>query len=308
MNRTGIYYANATLNFIDQWGNVRRINFTIPIRITGSTKVITVWSPKTLRIVNGTGELSLTIVNDGSSPMYNVYIYLIPKSPIALPVDSVKYMNILYPGRPANITFTLRYNPTSIAYGAEGAMLQYSSLPLIITVLYRDVSGKQYVFNTSTTVLIEPFIDMRFSSDVKAELRGGRLVVSGTLVNYGLSTARSVEVRVIAGNNIASSFIGDIDPASQSAFRVELSTPTQVSTVRVEAVYRDEYNMIHIVSETLPVTVIQINETTTVAEEEFFPTSRLIVVIAVIAFLGIIALLLYRYLKKHGRRLEETIP
>lgn len=308
VNRTGVYYANATLNFIDQWGNVRRINFTIPIRITGSAKVINIWSPRILRIINGTGELSLTIVNDGSSPVYNVYIYLIPKSSIALPVDNVKYMDTLYPGKPVNITFTLRYNPTSIAYGTGGAMLQYSSLPLIITILYRDVSGKQYVFNTSTTILIEPFIDIRFSSDVKAELRGGVLIVSGTLVNYGLSPARSVEVRVIAGNNIASSFIGDVDPASQSAFRVELNTPIPVDTVRVEAVYRDEYNILHIVSKTLPVTIIQVNETTTTVSKEFLPIPHLVVVAAVIAFLGTTALLLYRYLKKHGRRLEETMP
>lgn len=305
---TGVYYANATLNFVDHWGNVRRINFTLPLRIMGSAKIVEVLSPKTLRIINGTGNLTLTLTNKGSSPVYNIYVYMIPKSPIALPVDNVEYVEVLAPGKPVNISFTLRYNPTSIVYGVGGTTLQYSSLPIMLTILYRDVTGKQYLLNTSTSVLLEPFIDVRFSDDVKAELRGNKLVVSGTLVNYGLSSAHSVEVRAIVGERIASSFIGDIDPASQIAFRVELESPGSVDSVKVEALYRDDYNILHIVSKTLPVERIELNVTVTTTQQEIISPTHVIVIALVALFLGITTLLLYRYLKKHGRRLEETIP
>ncbi len=302
----GVYYANATLDFIDQWGNTRTISFRIPLRILGSTRIVEVWSPKNIRIVDGTGNLTITLTNNGSSPVYNVYVYLIPKSPIALPVDNVEYVDVLYPGKPVNLVFKLRYNPTAIMYGAGGATLQYSSLPIILTITYRDVVGRQYVYNTSTTVLIEPFIDLRFSEDVKAELRGSTLVVSGTLVNYGLATAHSVEVRAIAGGKMSRTFIGDVDPASQSAFRVELSVPQGVDSVRVEAVYRDEYNVVHMVSKTLPVTVLEVNVTTTTIEKSWITPTHIAVIAMVAVFLAAIALLLYRYLKKHGRRLEEV--
>ncbi len=306
VDRKGVYFANATLDFIDHWGNIRRIEFKIPIRILGTAKVVKVWSPRTLRIVNGTGNLTITLTNNGTSPVYNVYVYLIPKSPITLPVDNVKYIDVLHPGKPVSIVFRVRYNPTAIMYGAGGTALQYSSLPVVLTIMYRDVVGRQYVYNTSTTVLIEPFIDIRFSEDVKAELRGTTLVVSGTIVNYGLATARSVEVRAIVGEKTSKTFIGDIDPASQSAFRVELTVPSSTTSVRVEAVYRDEYNMIHMVSKTLPVTVLELNTTTTVVERSWITPTHITVIVLVAVFLGVIAMLLYRYLKKHTRRLEEV--
>ncbi len=306
---TGIYYANATLNFIDHWGNVRRINFTLPIRIFGSSKIVEVETPSSIRVVNGTSNLTIKLVNNGESPIYNVYVYFIPKSPLALPAQGVKYIEKLPPNRPVNITFELRYNPTGVSYGTTGTMIQYSSLPIMLTILYRDVTGHQYMINTSTTVLLEPFIDLEFASDVKAEQRGLSLVVSGTLVNYGLSSARSVEVRVIAGNRIASSFIGDIDPASESAFRVELQLQHQVDNVELEALYRDEYNILHIVSKNLTVTTIEINATTTTPTGTGIVTPTHIAVVVIVAiFLAIVAFVIYRYFKKHSREIEEITP
>ncbi len=309
VKRTGVYYANITLNFVDHWGNVRRVNFTLPLRILGSAKIIEVNTPSYIRVINGTSNLTIELVNRGSAPVYNVYVYFIPKSPLALPADATKYIDKLLPGEPVNVSFELRYNPMSVSYGAGGTAVQYSSLPIMLAILYRDATGHQYMLNTSTTVLLEPFIDVRFAKDVKAEQRGGILVVSGTLINYGLSSARSVEVRVIAGNHVASSFIGDIDPASESAFRVELQLEKSVGSVRVEALYRDEYNVQHITAENLSVTTIELNVTTTTTATTGIMTSTHIAVIGVVAaFLAIVAFMIYRYFKKHTHEIEETIP
>ncbi len=309
VNQTGVYYANMTLNFIDQWGNVRKINFTLPIRVLGSSKIIEVRTPSSIRIINGTSNLTIELVNNGTAPVYNVYVYFIPKSPLALPAEASKYIDKLPPGVPVNITFELRYNPTGVSYGATGTMIQYSSLPVMLAILYRDVTGHQYMINTSTTVLLEPFIDLEFADDVKAELRGLNLVVSGTLINYGLSTARSVEVRVIAGDRIASTFIGDVDPASESAFRVELSLEHSVENIRIEALYRDEYNILYIKSENMTVTTIEVNATTTTAAETSVITPTHVAVVVIVAlFLAIIAFIIYRYFKKHSREIEEITP
>ena len=309
VDKTGVYFANVTLNFIDQWGNVRKINFTLPIRVLGSSRIIEVRTPSSIKVVNGTSNLTIELINNGTAPVYNVYVYFIPKSPLALPAEASKYIDKLPPGVPVNVSFELRYNPTGVSYGTAGTTIQYSSLPIMLAILYRDVAGHQYMINTSTTVLLEPFIDLEFADDVKAELRGLDLVVSGTLINYGLSSARSVEVRVIAGDRIASTFIGDIDPASESAFRVELSLEHSVNNVRVEALYRDEYNILHITSKNMTVTTIEVNETTTTATEANMITLTHIAVVVIVAvFLAVIAFIIYRYFKKHSREIEEITP
>lgn len=308
VNKTGTYYANTTLNFIDQWGNVRRVNFTLPIRVLGSSRIIEIRTPRSIKIVNGTSNLTIELVNNGTAPIYNVYVYFIPKSPLALPEEASKYIDRLLPGTPVNISFELRYNPTSVSYGATGTTFQYSSLPIMLAILYRDATGHQYMINTSTTVLLEPFIDLEFADDVKAELRGLSLVVSGTLINYGLSSARSVEVRIITDGRIKSTFIGDIDPASESAFRVELSLKHGVNSVRVEALYRDEYNILHIAAENLTVTTIEVNATTTTSETSIITPTRIVVIAMIALFLAVVAFMIHRYFKKHSRGIEERVP
>ena len=64
--------------------------------------------------------------------------------------------------------------------------------------------------------------------------------------------------------------------------------------------------MIHMVSKTLPVTVLELNTTTTVVERSWITPTHITVIVLVAVFLGVIAMLLYRYLKKHTRRLEEV--
>ncbi len=303
--RVGEYYAKAYLNFIDHWGNVRRIALRIPIRLFGSTKLVEVYLPKSIRIINGTTSLSVTLTNKGYAPVYDAYVLMIPQAPIAIPVQNVKYVSRIDSNTNVTLSFNLIYNPTSII-SRGGITLQYTSLPIILTIRYKDILGYQHMFNVSAAVLIEPFIDLRLGGDVKAELRGFSLIVSGTIVNYGLSIARSVEVRVIAENINSSTFIGDIDPASQSAFRVEMSLSKKVDRVKIEIICQDDYGREHKKEATLPVKTITI---VTVTSEQKPPlpitSSHIIVIVMVAVFLTVVAYLLHRFLKRHTRSHEE---
>lgn len=304
VKRTGTYYAKAYLNFIDHWGNVRRVKFTIPIIVYGSTKLVEVYPPVSVRIVNGTMVLPITLVNRGWAPVYDIYILIIPQAPIAIPVQNVKYINVMKPNSNTTILFYLTYNPISILGSAGNFKLRYTSLPLLLTVRYKDVLGYPHIFNTSVAVLIEPFIDIRLGRDVKAELRGLTLVVSGTIVNYGLSTARSVEVKVIAENISSAAFIGDIDPASQSAFRIEVPVNRGISRVDIQIVYQDDYGRIHEEHVTLPVKIIYFTTPTRMEATTPLVHSYTIVTIMVAVFLALVAILLHRFLKRHSRLQE----
>jgi len=300
------YYATAYLNFIDHWGNIRRIKLEVPIRVFGSTKIVDVYLPKSIKIINGSAILPVTIINKGSSSIYETYVYIVPQAPLAIPVENLKYIGKVNPNSNATVTFNLLYNPTSIT--SSGLTVQYTSLPLILTVRYKDVLGYPHLFNISLAVLIEPFIDLRLAKDVKAELRGYSLIVSGTIINYGLATARSVEVKVIVEDGTSSSFIGDIDPASQSAFRIEMKLYRRVEKVKLEVTCQDDYGIVHKSTAIVPVEVIPLT-TTTPEQKPPIPLGLgyIIVLIIVAAFLIVVAILLHRYLKKHSKVYEEEV-
>ena len=305
VERTGTYYAKAYLNFLDHWGNVRRLEFTIPIIVFGSTKLVEVYPPVSVKVVNGTIVLPVTLVNKGWAPVYDIYILIAPQAPIAIPVQNVKYINVMKPNSNITILFYLTYNPTSILGGMGSFKLRYTSLPLLLTIRYKDVLGYPHIFNTSVAVLIEPFIDIRLGRDVKAELRGSTLVVSGTIVNYGLSTARSVEVKVIVETISSATFIGDIDPASQSAFRVEVPVDKSISRVVIQIVYQDDYGRVHEKQATLPVKIVYFTTPTRMEVTTPLEHSYIIVTVMVAVFLALVAILLHRFLKKHSKLQEE---
>jgi len=177
------------------------------------------------------------------------------------------------------------------------------SVPFELALFYRDVYGYTSYYNTSLAVLLEPFIDISVTG-VKASLTGKTLSISGTITNYGIATARSVVVRAIYSNYSSETLVGDLDPASQTAFRLELETGGFVEDNVVLVVsYRDEYGRIEELNYTIRVTRVEPAATTTPAPRAGEPyTGYLIVSVAVVAFLSIVAFMLYRYLKAHGRR------
>ena len=310
----GEYKAMGILNFIDQWGNVRKVKISIPFSVLGSVRVIDVIVPNSISFVNGEAYLNMTLINRGSAPIYDTYVALIPRSPLAIPVQNYKYVGKIEAHGTIIVSFLLKYNPTNVISMGGGMALQYSTLPLILTVMYKDALGYSRIFNISVAVLIEPFVDVRIGSDTKAIIdTTGSLVVSGTIINYGIAQARSVEVIASANGVNASTFIGDLDPASQTAFRIELPQGVKANLVNITIAYRDNYDRLMFKSYTIRVSSPTTTATQTTTETRhgitipsIFTGTNLLIIGIVTVFLISVFILIYRLVKSHSRRLAEA--
>ncbi len=305
VNNTGEFMAKGYLNFIDHWGCIRRIALDIPIRVFGSSSIVEILSPTTIRIENGTSILVLRLRNRGSAPIYNVYISLAPYVSMLVPQQNVIYVDRIYPNIYYNASFLLVYNPYSISMGTTATYLRYMSVPFIVAIAYKDVLGTLRYFNTSIAVNIEPFVDLRIEG-LKAIYSGNRLVVSGTIVNYGIATARSVEARVLIDGSYTSTLVGDIDSASQSAFRLEITT-SYVQRCKLVIIYRDEYNIERSIIKPVEITISE-TITTTIAETSQQQSLNHYIITGLVAlFLFVVGFILYRYIRLYMKRLEKSI-
>lgn len=298
------FTINATLNFVDQWNNVRRLGFTVSVEVLGSAKIIDVYTDPVIKVSNGRAVLTIYVVNRGSAPVYNVYLVLIPQTPLLIPLQGVKYLSELSPGKVRNVTFVLVYNPISAT--TLTTSIQGMSFVATLNVLYRDVTGFQKQFNVSLAAVVEPFVQIELGSDTYAKYSVNLLTVSGTVINYGISRARSVAIAVHYCSCSGTTFIGDLDPASQIAFRVDVECPEFHSEVSVVIMYRDEYNRSHSVSFTLPVSQIIVSTPSTVRVGVVPWHSYIPVIIAITCFLVVVGYAIMRLLKKYGERLESS--
>jgi hypothetical protein len=298
--KRGVFTFRGYVNFIDHWNNIRRIPVEFNVTLLGSTKLIQLQAPVSVKVEKGASTLEIGLLNTGSAPLYNIYLYLAPYSAMLIPQDAVKYIDTLPPGELVHVNYTLIYNPFAVATGGVQAYLRYMSAPFMLTLLYRDVYGNVYYYNTSLAVIIEPFIDLNVVS-TKTTLRNNVLSVSGVAVNYGITTARSVVVRLVYGNYTSETLLGDLDPASQTAFRLELSVPhTTENSALLVVEYKDEYGRIERLNYNLTLARVEYTESPISTQ----PTgishyAYITVTVAVIAFLSIVALILYRYLRVH---------
>ena len=302
----GIYYAKVTLSFLDHWGTLRKYEARVPITVLGGTKVIRMWINNDLRFTHRRGLLNVSIMNIGSSPIYNVYIFIYSKVPYLVVSDPLKYFNMLPPNRVVNILVPVYFNPLSMQAGIP---ITYGSALFISSIMYTDVNGFRHSFNTTLAVVVEPYIEIELS-DIKATYEAGTLRVSGTLTNLGNVKAERVEVIAIySGINSSASFVGDIDPSSQASFSIILSNVPPSDRVKLIVKYRNPYNELYEISREYPVTILKPTTTTTITPGLFGitdVTTRIIIIVLVGVFLAIVALAIRSYLKGHSEvaRLE----
>lgn len=294
----GQYTADGKVSYIDQWGTKRTVNVTVPIAILGRTEYIEVYMNGSLNIRKRFTDTVLIIENVGSSPMYNVYIIMSPYqgAAILIPSPSIAYVENIAPHSRRELPITLAYNPLgSITQMGGAAVITYGPVPLRISVIYRDVSGILRSFNNTVTVIVEPFIDLQIR-EVKATGTPSSSTVSGIIVNYGSATAYRVEVSLSINNIVKSTFIGDIDPGSEVAFRVDVPTYSETGILRIR--YYNVFNELNSIETAIRITLRE--ETITPTQTEKTGTETWIVVVAVTVFLAVSAFLIYRFLKTHS--------
>jgi hypothetical protein len=143
------------------------------------------------------------------------------------------------------------------------------------------------------TVILEPFIEL-IIKDVRATGKNSSSSVSGTIVNYGSATAYRVEASLQVGNISRSTLVGDVDPGSEVIFKVDV--PKYASEGVLTVKYYNVFNELE--HREMKVSIeMQIEAPVTIPKEEGISLEMWIIIVAVIAFLAIAALLIYRFLK-----------
>lgn len=295
----GQYDAEGRVSYIDQWGTRRTVNVTIPITILGRTSYVELHMNGSLNVRKRFTNTSLTIVNVGSSPMYDVYVAISPYrgAAILIPSPSIVYVESIAPNGRREVPITLAYNPLGSITQTEGsAVITYGPVPLMISVIFRDASGMLKNFNNTVTIVVEPFIDLQIR-EVKATGTPSSSTVSGVIVNYGSATAYRVEASLKVNNVSRSTLIGDIEPGSEVAFRIDAPTYNETGVLWIR--YYNVFNELNY-SELVVKIVLREETTVTPVQSGGIGVETWIIIVAVVVFLTVSAFLIYRFLKTHS--------
>ncbi|MEM4791093.1 MAG: hypothetical protein QW780_03190 [Sulfolobales archaeon] len=308
VNTTGTYVANATLYYVDSWGTPRYCKFVVPLTILGSTRYIEVYlDGGTLRVSSRFTQAVLRLRNVGSSPAYNVYVTIYPHAqlPVIIASPAVNYVDRVDPDRDAELHLTLVYNPMGVYVTGAQTVVSYGTVPLLVGVIYRDVSGRPKTFNTTLVVVVEPFVELVLR-DARAVVSAGTIRASGVVVNYGSATAFRAGVRIcmMHTNECAESFIGDIEPGAQRAFSVSLSVQAFVRDVNLTLFYYNAYNELLYFTHRLPVSVTTTPTPATTPAEQLFVTERWVAIAAVAGFLVVVAFMIYKVASSYYKKLK----
>ncbi len=295
----GTYEALFNISFIDHWGNLRFYEVRVPVNVLGAPILIMVWSDDSLNFKNSrVVNMTVKLLNLGSSPAYNVYLAVYPYGIYTLlPKSTPIYIDRLPPNEVKVVKVPVYLNPLPSAQ--VPITITYGNIPFIAKVIYTTATGFMQTFNVTFTVSVEPFIKLLLI-DVKSSYVNGEYRVSGTIVNVGNAQAQRLTGRLIVGDlSSPEEFIGDLDPSSQVSFSIRYRGE-YLSKIKLVLSYRNPYNEVEEVIEELRVTEV-ITPTTTVTPQPFETELMLRygVIIATVAFLAVVAVLLYRYLKTH---------
>ena len=294
--KPGTYEGTVILNFIDQWGNVREFNESFTIPVFGNVRLIEIASPYVYAEVKGTNTtFTIDLVNVGSGKIENVYAIAYSTTPYVVVGNPIIYVGELKPNGTRKLTYTLFFNPTLPQNGPLGG-----TVPVIITVHYRDPQGLMRTLNQTVAIVLVPTIDLKVL-DVSYEVTESGIRVSGILANLGAAIARNVELEVYVGNASGYSLIGDIDPSTQMSFSVDVPFKGNASEITFEIRYRDYFYSEKAVKRTIPMTIVGISRTVTtptVQQPAPIDIYRIAVIILVGAFLASIAIILRSYIKR----------
>ena len=296
----GVYNITMNIEFIDHLDNQRNLTIVLPLYLLGGISYISVEANNTFTLHGFNNTLDITLVNHGSGDAYNVYLILYPYIPMVIPGESIYYIEKIPSSSSVHLSIPLYYNPLYTA--SYPTIIRFGTIPLVLTLIYRDPMGYQHVFNTSISIVIEPFIEL-IIGDIKAEQVGGTIKVSGTITNMGSAVAERVKLKLVVGDRAAETFIGDIDPGSETSFSIELENyPGIAEKGRLILSYYDIYEKYHEKSITIDIRYVEITTTTT-PPPEIVP-SKNIIIFAVALFLVMALLLIYRLVKQHEARLR----
>ncbi|MEM1740428.1 MAG: hypothetical protein QXV11_03025, partial [Desulfurococcaceae archaeon] len=223
-----------------------------------------------------------------------------------IPQNAIRYIGKLEGCSNTTVRFEVVYNPLQITMGTVPVSM--SSAVFTATLIFVDVAGALHTINTTLAVMIKPFIELTLLPTTVARYSKDTLIVNGIVANTGISTARSVIAYIKYGSAEAFSIIGDVDPASQTPFRLEIKAPYVGDNCTLIIRYRDEYGSEYVLE--TPLEVTQIVEQTVTATTQPTQTDiafKIAIVVLIAVFLVALFFVLYRHSKQVMKRvIHET--
>ncbi|MEM0313215.1 MAG: hypothetical protein QXQ41_01515 [Candidatus Bathyarchaeia archaeon] len=140
---------------------------------------------------------------------------------------------------------------------------------------------------------VEPFIELSIRN-LRAVGSNKSTTITGIILNQGSSTAYRAEAEIVMGETSQTSFIGDIDPGSEVAFRVDIDRYNATAILNIK--YYNVFNEIE--TKQMPVKVYPKEEAAPVVQPEQPQVERWIIVAGVLVFLCGAAFIIYRTVKK----------
>ncbi len=300
---TGFYNVYVNLRFIDHHGCYRSQAVDARIGVLGGLKYVEVLVPESVYVKELSKTVNLTIKLYGSGVVHDVFLTVYPCIPVVTPYKSVYYLGDLFAPNTYSLNIKLLYNPLYLA--TTPIPVRYGSIPIVFTLIYTDELGYRHVVNTSSTIVLIPYIKLSIR-DLKAVERDGVLRVSGTIVNTGSSIAERVKALFIVDNNVLSTFIGDIDPGSEASFSIEGLVNISVDKGLLVITYYDAYDQEHNYTVYLGIVHEKAGEEVIQPREGLGFLEYTTIVSIVTVFLIVAGLMIYRTLKKHAERLSAT--
>ncbi|KSW11844.1 hypothetical protein CF15_03315 [Pyrodictium occultum] len=244
--RPGSAALVVDIAWVDQLGYLHHAVKQLEIALPMSPSIIEVRAPVYADLRGGVATVNVTLLNEGPSLVYNVYAVLAPVSTAGYVASSTRYLPVLEPGEPVNLTYRVVFNPASF-----GSSKSYTFTGLL-TLVYEDAAGRLNTLNTSIAFIMRPSIILRFTQ-LDAEWHNGTLIIKGIIANEGVETAEAVRIEAYADGGHASILLGSLDPSSETPFRLELHLQRRPEEARITVYYSDSYGIVYSMNETLPV-------------------------------------------------------
>lgn len=298
----GYYPIFVRLNFLDQWNVVRDVPVNGTFWLPGSSNIIQIVEGKSkLLIGNRTAEISIYLKNNGTSPVYNVYVAITNVQSLVSISSTVKYIPTIEPNSEVPVSWIASVSP-SISY--------LGSIPVALSITFVDPAGFRHNFTQTAILFIEGLAEIKFV-DVTVEPKyvypGSTVTISATLINIGTYKAGNVEAYLEGSDIVALSnsyaFVGDIDVGSQ----VPISLSANVSnaninktTVYIVIKFRNVFN--EITTERYAV-ILSISskpvQTQTQTQSFALPTTyELLIIAAIVIFLSVSGYMIYLLYKR----------
>ncbi len=301
----GYYPISMKLSFLDQWNVVRKVTINGTFWLPGSSNIIQIVEGKSkLLIGNRTGEISIYLKNNGTSPVYNVYVAITnTQYPISIS-STVKYIPMIEPNKEMPVSWIVSVNP-SVSY--------QGSIPIMLSIMFVDPAGFRHNITQTAILFVEGVAEIKFTDVViepKIAYPGSTITVSMTLINLGTYKAGNLEA-YLEGDNIVTlpnsySFVGDVDVGSQ----VPVSLSANISsmninktTVYIVIKFRNVFN--EVIVERYPITLTIGTQPTSTSTQTggqvLSDTYKLLIVAAIIIFLAISGYVIYLLYKRTKR-------